>query len=203
MSSYKFGQVTVSSKEFYEAIDIDIKTLNIDNILVSDPILDNKKGKRYIIGYTIEGKIVALRIKTPKNVYSYGVSQYSETSKWCMSFNLEGHDEWIEKYKKIWEAVEAQLFQSLTTFVVNKGKYINPKLNMYGDKIAVKYHDGKEVPYDKHCEVTGLLRISSVYNQGINYWPQVYLDECKYEEVENHGVLLLSDDDDDEYDSVF
>ena len=170
---------------------------------MSDPITDNKKGKRYIIGYNIEGKIVALRIKTPKNVYSYGVSQYSETSKWCMSFNLEGHDEWIEKYKKIWEAVEAQLFQSLTTEVVSKGKYINLKLNMFGDKIAVKYHDGKEVPYDKHCEATGLLRIASVYNQGINYWPQVYLDECKYEEVENHGVLLLSDDDDDEYDSVF
>ena len=171
--------------------------MNVDNILVSDPLLDNKKGKRYIIGYNIEGKIVALRIKTPKNVYSYGVSQYSETSKWCMSFNLEGRDEWMEKYKKIWEVVEAQLFQCLTTEVVSKGRYINPKLNMYGDKIAVKYHDGKEVPYDKHCEATGLLRIASVYNQGINYWPQVYLDECKYEEVENHGVLLLSDDEDD------
>ena len=197
MSFYKFGQVTVSTKEFYEAVVIDIKTLNIDNILVSDPLLDNKKGKRYIIGYNIAGKIVALRIKTPKNVYSYGVSQYSETSKWCMSFNLEGRDEWIEKYKKIWEVVEAQLVQCLTTEVVSKGKYINLKLNMYGDKIAVKYHDGKEVPYDKHCEATGLLRIASVYNQGINCWPQVYLDECKYEEVENHGVLLLSDDEDD------
>ena len=202
MSFYKFGQVTVSSKEFYEAIDIDIKTLNIDNILVSDPILDNKKGKRYIIGYNIEGKIVALRIKTPKNVYSYGVSQYSETSKWCMSFNLEGHGEWIEKYKKIWEAVEAQLLQSLTTEVVNKGKYINPKLNMYGDRVVVQYH-GKEVPYDKHCEATGLLRIASVYNQGVHYWSQVYIDECKYEEVENPRILLLSDNDDDEYDRVF
>ena len=197
MSFYKFGQVTVSTKEFYEAVVIDIKTLNIDNILVSDPLLDNKKGKRYIVGYNIAGKIVALRIKTPKNVYSYGVSQYSETSKWCMSFNLEGRDEWLEKYKKIWEVVEAQLVQCLTTEVVSKGKYINLKLNMYGDKIAVKYHDGKEVPYDKHCEATGLLRIASVYNQGINCWPQVYLDECKYEEVENHGVLLLSDDEDD------
>ena len=196
MSFYKFGQVTISSKEFYEAVVIDIKTLNIANIVVSDPITDNKKGKRYIIGYNIDGKIVALRIKTPKNVYSYGVSQYSETSKWCMSFNLEAHNEWVVKYRKIWEAVEAQLFQCLTTDVVSNCKYINPKLNMYGDKIAVKYHDGKEVPYDKHCKATGLLRISSVYNQGINYWPQVYLDE----EVENHGVLLLSDDEDD---SVF
>ena len=45
MSFYKFGQVTISSKEFYEAVVIDIKTLNVDNILVSDPILDNKKGE--------------------------------------------------------------------------------------------------------------------------------------------------------------
>ena len=197
MSFYKFGQVTISSKEFYGAFVIDIKTLNIANIVVSDPITDNKKGKRYIIGYNIDGKIVALRIKTPKNVYSYGVSKYTESSKWCMSFNLETHNEWMENYRKIWEAVEAQLFQCLTTQVVSKGRYINPKLNMYGDKIAVKYHDGKEVPYDKHCEATGLLRIASVYNQGINYWPQVYLDECKYEELENHVVLLLSDDEDD------
>ena len=58
MSFYKFGQVTISSKQFYEAVVIDIKTLNVDNIQVSDPITDNKKGKRYIIGYNIEGKIM-------------------------------------------------------------------------------------------------------------------------------------------------
>ena len=44
MSSYKFGQVTVSSKQFYVSIDIDIKTLNVDNIVISDPITDDKKG---------------------------------------------------------------------------------------------------------------------------------------------------------------
>ena len=147
--------------------------------MLSDPIIDNKNGKRYIIGYNIDGKIVALRIKTPKNIYSYGVSKYTESSKWCMCFNLESHDEWIVKYEKIWSAVEAQLFQCLKIEVVSKGKYINPKLNIYGDKIAVQYN-GKEVPYDKHCKSTAILRIASVYNQGVNYWPQVYLDECKY-----------------------
>ena len=44
----------------FEAIDIDIKTLNVDNIEVSDPVIDDKKGKRYIIEYRIDGKIVAL-----------------------------------------------------------------------------------------------------------------------------------------------
>ena len=201
MSSYKFGQVTVSSKQFYGSIDIDIKALNVDNIVISDPITDDKKGKRYIIGYNINGKIVALRIKTPRNVKSYGVSKYSETSKLCMCFNLEGHDEWVKKYVKIWGSVEEQLFQSLATEVLNKGKFINPKLNMYGDKIGVQYH-GKEVPYDKHCKATGILRIASVYNQGVTYLPQVYLDECKYEDVENQRILLLYDDE-EEYDTVF
>ena len=69
-------------------------------------------------------------------------------------------------------------------------------------RVVVQYH-GKEVPYDKHCEATGLLRIASVYNQVVNYWSQVYIDECKYEEVENPRILLLSDNDDDEYDRVF
>ena len=64
-----------------------------------------------------------------------------------------------------------------------------------GGFVAVNY-DGKEVPYGKHCEATGVLRIASVYNQGVNYWPQVYIDECRYKEVENHGILLLSDEDD-------
>ena len=175
--------------------------MNIDNIVVSDPITDDIKGKRCIVGYNIDCKIVVIRIKTPKNVYSYGVSKYSETSKWCLCFNFEGHDEWIKKYEKIWGSVEAQLFQSLATEVVNKGKYINPKLNMYGDKVAVQYN-GKEVPYDKHCKATGILPIANVYNQGGNYWAQVYLDECKYEDVENRRILLLSDDE-DPYDTAF
>ena len=77
---------------------------------------------------------------------------------------------------------------------------MNPKFKMYGDKVAVQYH-GKEVPYDKYCEATGILRISSVYNQGVNYWLQVYIDECRYKEVEDKGILLLLDE--DEYDTLF
>ena len=34
MSSFKFCQVTVASKDFYKVIPIDIDTLNVDNIMV-------------------------------------------------------------------------------------------------------------------------------------------------------------------------
>ena len=67
---------------------------------------------------------------------------------------------------------------------------------MYGDKIGVQYH-GKEVPYNTHCKATAILRIASVYNHGVNYWPQVYLYECKYEEVENQRIIFLSEDEEE------
>ena len=202
MSSFKFGQQNILTKDFYKVIPIDYFTLDVDNIVVSDPItFFGKTDTRYVIGYKIDGKIVALHIKTPKDIYPFGVSQYSVGSPWNMGFDLEGYESWLEKYIKIWDVVEDQLFQSFTKDPVNKARYINPKLKEYDGKILTNFHD-RDVPYGKCCEATGVLRIASVYKQGNNCYPQCILDECKYKEVKHHGVLLLSDDD-EEYDTVF
>ena len=82
-----------------------------------------------MVGYKIDEKIVALRVKTPKNIFSFGVSQYNTGSPWNMGFYLEGHEGWLEKYRNIWVAVEEQVFQTFTKEPVNKEWYINPKLN--------------------------------------------------------------------------
>ena len=42
-----------------------------------------------------------------------------------------------------------------------------------------------------------VLKIDSVYQQGKNYHPQTYVEECKYTDVEKQGPSMLSDDDDD------
>ena len=60
------------------------------------------------------------------------------------------------------------------------------------DKVAVQCN-GKEIPYARHCAATGVLRISSVYNEGVNFWPKIYIDERKHKEVENHEVILLQE----------
>ena len=49
-----------------------------------------------------------------------------------------------------------------------------------------------------HCNATAVLRIDSVYKQGKNYHPQVYVEECKYTDAENQQCSMLSDDDDDD-----
>ena len=49
-----------------------------------------------------------------------------------------------------------------------------------------------------HCYATAVLKIDSVYKQGKNYHPQVYVEECKYIDAENQQSSMLSDDDDDD-----
>ena len=47
-----------------------------------------------------------------------------------------------------------------------------------------------------YCNATAVLKIDSVYKQGKNYHPQVYVEECKYTDAENQQCSMLSDDDD-------
>ena len=67
---------------------------------------NNGKDCRYIVGYQVDGALVPLFIKTPKNIFSYGVSQYDKNSAYTMSFNVSEAKEWVSQYKKIWNEVE-------------------------------------------------------------------------------------------------
>ena len=42
-----------------------------------------------------------------------------------------------------------------------------------------------------------MLKNDSVYKEGKNYHPQVYVEECKYTDAEKQQRSMLSDDDDD------
>ena len=51
-----------------------------------------------------------------------------------------------------------------------------------------------------YCNATVLLEVDPVYKQSENYYPQVYVEECKYTDVESHQCNMLSDLDDDDDD---
>ena len=74
--------------------------------------------------------------------------------------------------------------------------YVNGKLKTWKKRIKTNLH-GRDVPYDMYCSATAVLKIDSVYRQGKNYHPQVYIEERKYTDAENQQCNMLSDDDDD------
>ena len=54
----KFNNITVNKKEFHMSEEpIDLMSVNIDQIVVSDKLNHNNNGSRYFIGY-LEGEIV-------------------------------------------------------------------------------------------------------------------------------------------------
>ena len=72
----KFGQKEVITKDFYGQRQItDLFTIDINKVVVSDKVsCNNGKDCRYIVGYQVDRGLVPLFIKTPKNIFSYGVS---------------------------------------------------------------------------------------------------------------------------------
>ena len=117
-----------------------------------------------------------------------------------MSLNVSEAAEWVLQYRKIWNEVESQLFEKLATGPIKgEGKYVHGKLKTWKDRIKTNFH-GQDVLYDMYCNATAMVKIDSVYKQGKNYYPQVYVEECKYTDAEKKQCNMLSDDDDDDED---
>ena len=71
------GQKGVTTKDFYWQRPItDIFTIDVNRLVVSDKVpCNNGKDCCYIVGYQVDEALIPLSIKTPKNIFSYGVSQ--------------------------------------------------------------------------------------------------------------------------------
>ena len=117
-----------------------------------------------------------------------------------MSFNASEEKEWASQYKKIWNETESEFFEKNATEPIKReGRYVNGKLKTWKEHIKANFHS-QDVPYNMHCNATAVLKIDSVYKQGKNYHPQVYVEECKYTDAENQQCSMLSDDDDGFFD---
>ena len=201
----KFGQKEVTTIDFYRQRQItDILTIDVNRVVVSDKLsCNNGKDCRYIVGYQFDGELTPLFIKTPKNIFSYGVSQFDKNSAYTMSFNVSEEKEWLSQYKKIWNEVESQLFEKLVTELIKReGRYIPGKLKTWKERIKTNFY-GQDVQYDMYCNATVVLKIGYVYNHGKNYYPQVYFEERKHADAENQQCKMLSDDEDHDDDDGF
>ena len=151
-----------------------------------------EKDCRYIVGYQFDGGLIPIVIRTPKNMFSYFVSQYDKISAYTMSFNVSKEKEWKSQYKKIWNEVGSPLFEKLVTEPI-KGNNVGGKLKAWKKHIKTKFH-GQIPPYDMYCNATAVLKIDSVHKQGKNYHPQTYIEECIYTDAEKQRRSMSDDD---------
>ena len=68
-------------------------------------------------------------------------------------------------------------------------------MKTWKERINTNFH-GQDITYDMYYNAKAVLKTDSVYKQGKNYLPQIYVEECKYTDAENQQCNMLSDDDD-------
>ena len=102
----KFNNIRVNKKEFDQSKKtIDLMSVNVDQIVVSDKFNHNNDGFKYFIGYQ-KGEIVKpLCIILPQ---MSGYIKYFEYGGQNMSFLIKD-DEVQEKYKQIWSQIQSQM----------------------------------------------------------------------------------------------
>ena len=110
----KFGQKEVTTKDFYGQRQVtNIFMIDINKVVSDNVPCNNGKECRYIIGYQVDEAMTPLLIKTLRDIFSYGVSQYDKNSVYVMSFNVSEEKAWETRYEKIWNKTGSQLFENM------------------------------------------------------------------------------------------
>ena len=125
-----------------------------------------------------------------------GCIKYFDNNKETMSF-LVNHTELLIKYTEIWTKIRDLINKKFDSEPVYNNKYINTKIKLYNNDIRTIFHDNdniKEVPKE-NCsyKCLSLISLDSVIQTNKKYYPEKFLEQCKYKltnkKVEN---LIIS-----------
>ena len=173
----KFDNIRVNKKEFHKSKQpIDLMSVNVDQIVVSDKFKHNNEGFKYFIGYQ-EGEIVKpLCIILPQ---MSGYIKYFENGGKNMSFMVKDGNV-LDKYNNIWEKIKKKLNIKFHSKPVQDQKYLKVKVIEFDGVIKTNFL-GNEVPKENmHYTCIACITIDSVMRMDKKNYPQVYLEECKY-----------------------
>ena len=153
-----------------------IEDINVNNILVSkkEPY-GNKNSFKYFIGYYDNDVIRPLCIRLPQ------MTEYARKLDENATMSFIVKDKQL-LYIKIWETIEELMKINFESKPVYGGdvKYIKTKIKMYAGSIITNFHN-KKMPKEKApCKCLPIIMIDSVIKANKKYYPQTFLEECKY-----------------------
>ena len=93
-------------------------------------------------------------------------------------------------------------FNSKTTYGDDDDKYIKTKIKTYADILITNFHYKKKPKEKVPCKCLSIIVLDSVIESNEKYYPQIFLEECKYiqEKIKFENYIdeeLYSDSDND------
>ena len=138
----KFNNIRLNKKEFHKSKEpIDLMSVNVDQIVVSDKFKHNNEGFKYFIGY-LEGGIVKPLCIILSQMSGY--IKYFENGGKNMSFLIKDN-EVLEEYQHIWDVIQDKLGIKFHSEPVYDYKYLKAKLREF-DGVIKKNFLGNDMP---------------------------------------------------------
>ena len=101
-----------------------------------------------------------------------------------MYFFIEDGD-LLEKHNTIWDKVSADIKQKFDSEPVYNKIFLKTKIKSHGDEVS-DFYDKKIPKVDSNHTCLEVISLDSALNKDGNYYPQVFLKECK--EVIRHII---------------
>ena len=188
-----FEDKKINKSNFYKSKKIfNIYDLDVNEILVSKKeSYGTKNSSKYFIGYNDDDVIRPLCINLPQMV---GYAKHFDSNK-TISFKVSDN-KLLKKYTKIWEKISNLMnieFDSEPVYG-DHDKYIKAKIKMDEDRVNTNFQ-GKKMPKENASyNCLSLIMLDSVIRANKKYYPQTFLEECKYVIRKNKMENFINDD---------
>ena len=173
----RFNNIKLNKKEFHKSKElIDLFSVDLDQIVVSDKFKHKDEGFKYFIGYQKGENVKPLCIILPQ---MDGYIKYFDNGGKNMSLMIKDDEVW-DKYDKIWNVIKDKVGITFHSEPVYEYKYLRTKVREFDGVIKTNFL-GNGVPKENmHYTCIACITIDSVMKADKKYFPQVYLEECKY-----------------------
>ena len=155
----KFNNIMLNKKEFHKSKEpIDLLSVNIDQIAISDKPKHNNEGFKYFIGYLKGGIVKQLYIILPQ---MSGYIKYFENGSKNMSFLIKDDEVW-DKYDKIWDVIKNKLNIKFHSEPVYEYKYLKAKVREFDGVIKTNFLGNNMPKENVHYTCIACITIDSV-----------------------------------------
>ena len=102
----------------------------------------------------------------------------------------------FKKYRKILKTIKGLLGIEFDSEPVHgdTDSYIKIKVKMYDNKVNTNFQGKEILKGDSSYKCLSLIMLDSVVKVGKKYYPQVFLEECKYIKRKNKIFNYINDD---------
>ena len=178
----KFNNIRLNRKQFHKSkLSIDLKSVNVDQINVSDKFKHSNEGFKFFIGYQEDQIVKSLCIILPQKS---GYIKYFENGGKKRSFMVKD-DNVLDKYNNIWDKIKEKLNIKFHSIPVYDKTYIKTKVREFDPVIKTNFL-GDGVPKENmHYTCITCLTIDSVMRMEKKNYSQFYLEERKYKVEKN------------------